>query len=120
MSRLFKFIIAWCFVAAVSGVTYALASGNTNPVSQAGDGAARISGWIVSDIQYRLGSDASKIESVSFSLDHPAGTVRVKLAAADSQYFACTDVGGNRWACDIVPGLDVSRADELRVVAIDD
>jgi hypothetical protein len=117
MSRFFKFALAWCVLATISALAYAAASGRTNSLSPAGEGAARISGWTVSDIQYYLGSDPSKIEAISFSLDRSAGTVLVKLAAADSQYFGCEPASGNRWHCDIAPGLDVSRADELRVVA---
>jgi hypothetical protein len=117
MSKSIKFIVVWCFIAALTGTTYAFASSNTQSSSQAGDGLAAISGWTVSDIAYQLASDPSKIEAVSFSLDRPAGTVLVRLGTADSQYHACVDVGSNRWQCDIAPGLDVSSADQLRVIA---
>lgn len=119
MLKIVRFVIASVLVAAVTAASYAFASSSTQPGSGAGEGSAGISGWVVSDVAYHLGSDPSKLEAVSFRLDRPAGTVLVRLRSIDSEFHACANTGGNRWQCDIAPALEITALDELRVIAID-
>lgn len=107
-------------------ITYAFAAGNTGiPAQKAGDGAAAITGYAVSSIQYHLNdTDPGKIDSVTFTLDASATTVKVRVDA-DGDYYSsgtsgkCT-ASGNVWTCDTTsPQLTVTAADNLRIIALD-
>ena len=105
--------------AALAFAAYAFTAANTVPSSQAGDGSGTISGYTVSNIAYTLDStNAANIESVAFTLDAAAGTVKAKVVAASSTYTDCSNTGGNNWSCDIEPDPSVLAADELRVIAV--
>ena len=105
--------------AALAFAAYAFTAANTVPSSQAGDGSGTISGYTVSNIAYTLDStNAANIESVAFTLDAAATTVKAKVVAASSTYTDCSNTGGNNWSCDIEPDPSVLSADELRVIAV--
>jgi len=105
--------------AALAFAAYAFTAANTVPSSQAGDGSGTISGYTVSNIAYTLDStNAANIESVAFTLDAAATTVKAKVVAASSTYTDCSNTGGNNWSCDIEPDPSVLAADELRVIAV--
>ena len=63
--------------AALAFAAYAFTAANTVPSSKAGDGSGTISGYTVSNIAYTLdATNAANIESVAFTLDAAATTVR--------------------------------------------
>jgi hypothetical protein len=96
----------------------AFTAANVVPGTKAGDGAGAITGYTVTNVQYQLdAADASLIESVSFTLDAAATSVRAKVVAASTTYTTCTNTGGNNWSGDINPDPTVLSADELRVIA---
>jgi hypothetical protein len=70
--------IALFFVIAFYAV-YAFASSETSQFPTAGEGASAISGWTVTNVNYRLAEDPSKIAAVEFDLDSPADVVQVSL-----------------------------------------
>ncbi len=99
-------------------VATAFAASNTIPsAGAAGDGANTISGYTVTNVQYNLNaSNPANIDSVSFTLSASATTVKIKLVAAGSTYYSCTNTSGNNWSC-TTTGATVSPSDELRVIA---
>lgn len=104
--------------AALSLFTFAFTAANVVPGTKAGDGAGAITGYTVSNVQYQLDTtNPANIESVSFTLDAVATSVKAKLVAASTTYTTCTNTGGNNWSCDIEPDPTVLSADELRVIA---
>jgi hypothetical protein len=117
MFKTFKFVIVWIIVAAVTSVTIAYASSDTNSIPDQGEGASQINGWTVTNIEYHLANDASKLAAVEFDLDRPAGTVMVKVIAADAQYFSCVNNVGNHWRCEPNTDISIASMDELRVIA---
>jgi len=98
-------------------VATAFAASNTVPSGSAGDGSGTISGYTVTNVQYNLNAtNPANLDSVSFTLSAAATTVKIKLVAAGSTYYNCTNSGGNNWSC-TTTGATVSPADELRVIA---
>ncbi len=95
--------------------TYAFASSNSN-FRPGGEGAATISGWTVSNINYRLAEDASKIASVEFDLDNSAGMVKASINSSTNAFFNCVNTTGTHWVCN-VDQASLSQADELQVIA---
>lgn len=97
---------------------YAYTAGNTVDASHAGDGAAAISGYAVTGIQYTLdAADPSVIDAVSFTTDAPASTVKVKVVSTDASYADCSSSDGTSWTCDFASNPSVAAADELAVIA---
>ena len=107
--------------AALSLFTFAFTAANVVPGTRAGDGAGQISGYTVSNVQYQLdGTDASLIESVSFTLDAAASSVRAKVVQASTTYTTCATTNSptnTNWTCNIEPDPTVLSADELRGIA---
>jgi hypothetical protein len=117
MRKLIRFqLIALFFFIAFYGV-YAFASTDTGAVRTGGEGASLISGWTVSNVQYRLGTDASWISAVEFDLDGAADVVQVSLHSANPTFFVCENVTGTHWVCNTHSQVMVADADELRVIA---
>ena len=113
-----RMILVLFAAAALALATYAFTAANIVPGSKAGDGAGAISGYTVSNIAYTLdAANPANIESVAFTLDATAGTVKAKLVAASVTYTDCTNTGGNDWSCNVEPNPTVLSADELRVIA---
>jgi hypothetical protein len=122
---LFRFIkprvlLALGFGAIVAVTASGFAAANTVPTSKGGDGAGAISGYIVSNIKYSLNaSDPRNIDSVTFDVDvaPPAGaTKKIKLVAAGSTWYTCTNVTTAFTCNTTAPQATVAAADELRVV----
>lgn len=104
--------------AALALATYAFTAANNVPATKAGDGSGAITGYDVTNVAYTLdAANPANIESVSFTLDAVAGTVKAKLVAASTTYTDCTNTGGNDWSCNVEPDPTVLSADELRVIA---
>jgi hypothetical protein len=117
LTRAFKVLVIALVAFVFAGVATAFAAANTVPDSYAGDGSGTISGYTVSNIQYHLNAtDPASIDSVSFTLSASAGTVKIKLVAAGSTWYDCTNTSGNNWSC-TTTGATVLSADQLRVIA---
>jgi opacity protein-like surface antigen len=119
-SRMLKSLIITILVLVFATAAYALAASNTVPSSYAGEGAGGVSGYDVTNLQYNLnGSNASNIDSVTFTLDAAATDVMVRLVTTGS-YYSCTNTSGFNWSCDTAsPQATVLATDEVRVIARD-
>lgn len=118
MLRNFKVILIVMVVVVLGASAYAFADANTVPATKAGSGAGAISGYTVSSVTYTLNStDPSQLDAVNFTLDAAAATVKIKLVAAGSTWYDCTNSLGNDWTCDTSGGATVEAMDELTVVA---
>ena len=105
--------------AALAFAAYAFTAANTVPASKAGDGNGAISGYTVSNIAYQLEAlNPANIDSVSFTPDAAAGTVKAKVVALSPTFTDCTNTGGNNWSCDFLINPTVLSADDLRVIAV--
>jgi len=85
-----------------------------------GEGVGAISGWVISNTQYRLADDPSKLSAVDFDLDKPVDVMKVSVKASNSIFFECKNNTGRHWICDVEPSISISYVTELRVVAIGD
>jgi hypothetical protein len=113
-SSKFFFIVLIVLVFATSA--FAFAASNTVPASFAGEGASVTSGYTVTNVVYNLNATTpSNIDSVTFTLNATASTVKVRLVTTGS-YVTCTNPSGNNWSCNTA-GSTVAAADEFRVVA---
>lgn len=114
-------VLAVVGIAAATAGTYAMTASNTVPTSSAGAGSGTISGYTVSAVHYALNSsNPQNIDGVTFTLDStpPAGsTVKVKLVAAGSTYYSCTNTGADVSCTTTSPQATVSAADQLLVIA---
>lgn len=97
-------------------VTYAFASIDTNSSPIGGEGTGTISGYEVTDIGYHSDGNPSRIDSVTFTLNAAALSVKVKLIKAESKWYTCNNLNGNNWLCD-TPGTSMEAVDQLTVVA---
>jgi hypothetical protein len=117
MLRNFKVILTLMVVVVLAASAYAFAAANTVPATRAGDGSGTISGYTVTSVAYTLNSsDPSQLDEVSFTLDAAATTVKIKLVAAGSTWYSCTNSQDFDWAC-TTTGATVASMDELTVVA---
>ena len=115
MFRSTKLFVVMLVVLVFATAAFAFAASNTVPASYAGEGASVTSGYTVSNVVYNLNAATpSNIDSVAFTLNAAASTVKVRLVTTGS-YFTCTNVGLN-WTCNTA-GVTVAAADEFRVVA---
>lgn len=97
---------------------YAFTATNTVPGTSAGSGSGAISGYTVSNVQYVLNATTpSDIDSMTFTLNASATTVKAKVVAASTTYTDCTIVGGVNVTCDFSPDVSVASADQLSVIA---
>jgi len=114
-TRLFVVVLV---VLVFATAAFAFAATNTVPASYAGEGASVTSGYTVTNVAYNLNATTpSNIDSVTFTLNAAAGTVRIRLVTTGS-YYSCTNPSGNNWSCATTsPQATVAAADELRVVA---
>jgi hypothetical protein len=99
-----------------ASAAFAFAASNTVPSSYAGEGASVTSGYTVTNVVYNLNAGTpSNIDSVTFTLNAAASTVKTRLVTTGS-YYSCTNTSGNNWSC-TTTGATVAAADEFRVVA---
>ena len=118
MFNLPRIVLLWICIAIIvilACTTYAFAS-SAVPTRQ-GEGAGRISGYVVTHVRYHPASNPSKIDVVEFDLDGPATAVKIELIAADSVFHSCTHASENHWRCLVDPAVNISSMDELRVIA---
>jgi len=111
-------ILVVAIAAALALATFAFTASNTVPGSKAGKGEGVISGYAVSSVAYTLSTtDPADIDSVAFTLDAAAATVKAKLDQSSSTYTDCT-VAGLDVTCNFSPDVSVVDADELSVIAV--
>jgi len=114
-------VVGGIAVAAVIVKSFALTASNTLPDSVAGAGSATISGYTVSAVHYNLNAtNPQNIDSVTFNVDvaPPSGaTLKAKLVAAGSTYYACTNVTTAVTCATTSPQATVSASDQLLVIA---
>jgi hypothetical protein len=116
--RLIRLLVSLVIIFLLASIAYAYTASNTVPANRAGYGSATISGYVVEDVSYDLSaSDPSEIDTVTFSLDAAASTVKIKLVSTGNTYFDCTNTSGNNWSCDVSGAVTILEADELQVVA---
>jgi hypothetical protein len=121
IKRTIKFFVIVLVAFAFASVATAYAASNTVPATNAGDGAAAISGYTISAIHYNLNAaNPGNIDSVTFTTDTtvPAGaTVKIKLVNAGSNWYTCTGQGSTSISCvTTAPQATVATADSLRVI----
>ena len=102
--------------------SFALAAANVVPASKAGDGAGGITGYTVSNLSYTLnGTNPQNIDQVDFDVDTAplaGSTMEVKLVAAGSDWYSCTNVTTAITCVTTAPQATVASADEFRVVIV--
>ena len=114
--------IALLSIVALSAFGFAAA--NTVPASQAGDGNGAVSGYTISNVHYTLNAaNPRNIDKVTFKLNVApiaGSTMEVKLVAAGTVWYACTNVTVTL-TCDTTVGTQatVLGSDDLRVVVAD-
>ena len=119
-SRMLRTFVIIVVILVFATTAYALAASNTVPDSYAGEGAGTVSGYNVTNLQFNLNAtNASNIDSVTFTLDAAATNVMVRLVTTGS-YYTCTNTSGFNWSCDTTsPQATVLATDEVRVIARD-
>lgn len=124
LSRASKVFLIALVVIGLSTVTYAYAAANVVFTSKAGDGRGTINGYSVlsTSVYYNLNaSSPQNIDSVTFTTTTVitnGSTVKIKLVAAGSTWYACTVTGGTNVTC-TTSGATVGTADSLRIVIAD-
>jgi hypothetical protein len=115
--RTFQALLTAFVITLIASTTYAFAAENTTLPTTAGEGTSAVSGYEVTNISYSLNAgDPTRVDSVSFSLNANAGTVRIKLNDSGSTWYNCTALSGNDWACNAA-GAALASIGQLRVVA---
>lgn len=118
-SRISKTFLVTILVLVFATAAYAFAASNTVPATGAGEGSGSVSGYTITNVQYHLNnSNASNIDSVTFTLNAAATDVKIRLVTTGS-YYDCSNAGLN-WTCDTTsPQATVLATDEFRVIAGD-
>lgn len=120
MLRNFKVLFVLLAAIVVAVAAYAFAAANTVPDTMAGAGSGTISGYTVSAVVYNLNAlDPTLLDSVEFTLSAAATQAKIKLVAAGSTWYDCTNTLNNDWTCATTsPAQSVETMDELNVVAV--
>jgi hypothetical protein len=116
--RASKMFIVLLMVLVFATAAFAFAATNTVPDSYAGEGASTTSGYTVTNVVYNLNATTpSNVDSVSFTLNAAATTVKVRLVTTGS-YYSCTNPSGFSWTCTTTsPQVTVTAANEFRIIA---
>ena len=100
MTRILKpmiFLTLLLFVAVYS--VSAQASYDTWEAPLRGEGAAVISGYTITNLQFKLAQDPGLLDGVEFDLDAPADQVQVSFDSAPGRTFSCENEDGTHWVC---------------------
>jgi len=124
IKRSMKLFIVLMVVLILTAATYAFAYANTLPASTyAGDGNVSVSGITVTNVQYTLSltndPNTTYVTGVTLTLNSaaPGNTVQIKLVAAGTTWYTCTNPGTTTITCDTsAPSVTVTAADNLRVI----
>ena len=104
--------------AALATGAYAFTATNTVPASNAGSGSGTISGYTVSAVAYQLNATTpSDIDSMTFTLNAAATTVKAKIVSGATTYTDCSIAGGVNVTCNFSPDIAITTADQLSVIA---
>jgi hypothetical protein len=104
---------------AIAGVTYAYAAANTVPARKAGDGAAAIAAYTLTDYVYVLDStNPQLIATVKFNLNADANYVKINLNN-NGAWYTCDVTHSSPWlvTCSISETI-LPTNNVLRVVAL--
>ena len=105
-------------LAALGTGMYAFTATNTVPNTNAGSGSGTISGYTVSGVAYTLNATTpTDIDSMTFTLNTSAATVKAKVVSGSSTYTNCSVSGGVNVTCDFSPDIAITTADQLSVIA---
>ncbi|MGE0599720.1 MAG: hypothetical protein AB7J35_11385 [Dehalococcoidia bacterium] len=112
-------LMALAVFAIVAMSAFGFAAANNMPNNtRAGDGDTDISGYNVTNISYGLdGSIPANIATVSFTLNHPATAANVKVAVNGTPSDSCANPLNNDFVCTMPPGVGVTGATTLYLVA---
>jgi hypothetical protein len=111
-----RFALAALVAGIVASSAYAFTASNTVPGSNSGSGQGTISGYTATSVAYQLNAaNPQNIDSVTFTLDKAATTVKVQLVSA-GPWYSCSVVTGNNWSC-TTTGATAATASQLTVVA---
>jgi hypothetical protein len=115
MRRLFpiQFLALMAVIAIYTSYAYA----SSEAPSPGGEGVNSISGWNVSNVQYRLEEGQPKNSVVEFNLDAPADVVKISVKSSANSFYDCVNTVGTHWYCSVSPEIAISEFDELRVIA---
>ncbi len=120
MLRNFKVVLIVLVILAIAGSAYAFAAANTfTGDNYVGSGESTVSGYEVSAIQYNfMDGDPTLVESVQFTLNHPARSVKIQLndtaVTGDTtwSWTSCSNTANNDWTCtgdpDPMPTTDIT------------
>ena len=122
-----RIVLVAVVAAAIAGGAYAFTASNTVPTSNAGAGAATVSGYVVSNIHYVLDSTTpTNIDSLSFTVS-PAipsaggGTVvaQAALSSGGPNNYTCTpNTAGTTITCPTTsPQLTAALLTGVTIVA---
>lgn len=100
----------------IASTTFAFASSSTLLPGSKGEGAGGISGYTVANITYQFNADPTRIDSVGFTLDSNAVSVKIKLDDSVSTWYSCSPVTGKDWSCQ-TDGATTQAATTLQVFA---
>jgi hypothetical protein len=100
----------------IASTTFAFASSSTRVPGSKGEGAGDISGYAVTNVTYQFNADPTRIDSVMFTLDSKAVTVKIKLNDTAPTWFSCSPVTGKDWSCR-TDGASTQAANTLQVFA---
>ena len=117
MGNLIKLLAVTLFIGAILFPISAFASSYSG-ARIAGEAAAPVRGWTISNVNYQLSNETSLLQSVTFDLDGPAKHVSVKLDPNSTQFYTCGNISGYHWQCNFPAGVQVSSMNEFRVVAV--
>lgn len=101
----------------IASTTFAFASSSTCLPGRKGECAGGISGYTVTIITYQFNADPTRIDSVVFTLDSNAETVKTNLIDAVSTWYNCSPLPGKKWSCQ-TDGATTQSANTLRVFAV--
>ena len=113
-----QLLVALVVAGVLGAATYAFTATNTVPASYAGSGSGTISGYTVSGVAYTLNATTpTDIDSMTFTLNTSAATVKAKVVSGSSTYTNCSVSGGVNVTCDFSPDIAITTADQLSVIA---
>ena len=118
---MFKWIRIYILAAIVSVIffaTNASASSDTNHIPIRGQGASGVSGYVVSNVHYRLAENPSFLREVELDLDSPASQVIIGFDNPSGQSFTCHNVDQLHWLCN-VDNVNIAGINLLRVVSVE-
>lgn len=116
MTSLLRIFVVGIVSSTVGFATYAYASSNSG-TQVAGEAAVPISGWDMSNLSYQLSDDPRLVQAITFDLNTSADNVSARLDSTGS-FTNCINTAGFHWECSFPGGVQVSRINEIRVVAI--